>query len=295
MRRVLVAAAGLAAALAAAQPAPRTGAEQKEALVRRLLNDSPAVARIEASGNAEALGYFRQARERHANAVALMAADPARAETELNEAMWLAGKARQLVPDPMRRAIDLRVQNRAMMLAIDSLRASYERHLARRRGVDPATRPTDEALTRINARIEEAVSYSNSEHVQDANRVLREAERELMAALGAVLGADTLDYSQRFATQAEEYAFEVARNRSYLDLLPIAREALAAGRDTAAAMAAHAARNAAFVDRAQRSAARQDYAGALEAVRQGTAQLQAALAVAGLAVPRDTSIAGGPK
>lgn len=295
MKKTLVLVAALAAAGAAwAQSPARTPVEQKEALVRRLLNDSPAVTRIEASGDAEARAFFGRARERHASAVILLqAGQPERAESELNEAMWLAGKARQRVPDTMRRSIELRVQNRAMMLAIDSLRGSYQRQLARTRGVDPATGPRDEALAAIDSRIEEAASFGNSEHVERVNTVLKAVERDLMAALSRILGSASLDYTQRFATQAEEFAFEVARNHGYQDLLPVAREVLGPDREASSAMAGYVAHNAARLERAQKSAARGDYAAALGAVREGTALLQAALTAAGLVVPRESSLAAG--
>lgn len=289
--------AGLVALIALpalAQPVVKSAAEQKEMLVRRLLTDSPVVQRIEASGNAEAVDYFRRARELHERSLALIASAQAeRAEADLNEAMWLVGKARQLVPDPMRRAIELRVQNRAMTLAIDSLRASYVRNLARNLGVDPATNPVDDTLKSINARLDEATEHANAEQVERAHTALRGIERDLMAALGRVLGTRTIDYTQRFSTQAEEFQFELARNRGYQELLPVARSELYGGRDAAGAMAAYAARNAALVERAQKSAAKQEYGPALEALRQGTGQLQNALAAAGLVVPRDPATPGG--
>lgn len=279
--------------LALAQAPTRATVEQKEALVRRLLTDSPAVVRIDASPDAEAKEYFRIARERHARAVSLLQGDElTRAEAELNEAMWLAGKARQRVPDPMLRAIELRFQNRAMMRAIESLRASYEAHLARLRG-DQAR--SDATLARIAARIDEAQGYASSEHVGEANAVLRSVERELMAALGAVLGSTTIDYRARFDSPAEEFAFEQARHGGYAELVPVARTQLRPGREADAAMERHGGAAAAAAERAARHAAQRDWAAALDAIRQATAQLQAALAAAGLALPRDAASQGNPR
>lgn len=279
----------IAVALCAALPAfgqdpSRTSVEQKEALVRRLLNDSPAVVRIEASASDEAKEFFRRARERHGKALALLqSAELAGAERELNEALWMAGKARRLVPDPMKRAIELRVQNRAMTRAIESLRVSYTVHRARARDATAA----DERLARIDARLEEAASYSNSEHVQEANAILHAVERELMAALSAVLGTDTLDYAQRFETQAEEYAHELSRSRSYQELLPLARAKLRPGKEATELMERYVASGAALLQRAEQGAARREYAAAIQAVRQATSYLQSALMAAGLAMPRD--------
>lgn len=290
MRRALVAAAlALAAPAAFAQATPpRATVGQKEILVGRLLNDSPAVQRIEASSSAEAKEHFRSARERHARAVALLqAGDLAGADAQLNEAMWMAGKARQLVPDPMRRAIELRVQNRAMLRAIESLRASYQTHLARAQGLPRGTNATDARLASLNARLDEAMSFSNSEHVQEANAILHAVERDLMAALTAILGSDTIDYAQRFETQAEEFAYEMSRNRSYQELLPVARSELRPGKDAAALMERYAASSATHLERAEKSAARRDFPAALEAVRQATSYLQSALTAAGVTMPRD--------
>lgn len=290
MRRAIVAAAlAIAAPAAFAQATPlRATVGQKEILVKRLLNDSPAVQRIEASSSAEAKEHFRSARERHERAVALLqAGDLGGADAQLNEALWMAGKARQLVPDPMQRAIELRVQNRAMLRAIESLHASYQTHLARAQGLPRGSAATDARLAALNARLDEAMSFSNSEHVQEANAILHAVERDLMAALTAILGSDTIDYAQRFETQAEEFAYEMSRNRSYQELLPVARSELKPGRDAAALMERYAASSAVHLERAEKNAARRDYAAAIDAARQATAYLQSALTAAGVTLPRD--------
>lgn len=279
----------IAAAVSCVAPA-FAQVEQKEALLRRLLNDSPAIARIAASDDAEAKNYFRLAGERHANAVALMkAADPARAEAELNEAMWMVGKARQRVPDPMLREIELRVQNAAMTSAIDSLRASYTKHLARALGVPPGALVSDPALKRITEQIDEARSLANSENVKEANTVLHAVEHQLMVALGHVLGATTLEYAQRFETLAEEYAHESARLRSYEELIPIALSELRPGREAVVLVERYAGRASALSGRAEKSAAGREFRAAIDHARKATSYLQGALIAAGLTLPADAA------
>lgn len=296
--RLLAAGATLGVACAAGQgPAtPSRGlVEQKEALVRRLLNDSPALARIEASGNAQAQGFFRSAREHHAEALrALEAGERARAEAQLNEAMWMAGKARQLVPDPMLREIELRVQNRALARSIDSLRLSYQRHLGRAQGLPRGSLGLDERLRAIDARYEQAASYSSSEHVREANGLLHAVERELMAALSDLLGAETIEYAQRFETQAEEYAYEKSRYESYVELLPIARAELRPGAGALSLMERYAVEADRLHQQGEKSAERRELETALEAVRQATSRLQSALAAAGVRAPSEAT-AGTPR
>lgn len=279
----------IAATVASIAPGPALAqVEQKEALVRRLLNDSPALTRIRASDDAEAKNYFRLAGERHANAVALIkGADPASAEAQLNEAMWLVGKARQRVPDPMLREIELRVQNGAMMRAIDSLRASYATHLARARGLPPGTPVSEPGLKSIAERIDEARSFVNSENVKEANAVLHAVERDLMVALSGVLGATTIEYAQRFETLAEEYAHERARLRSYQELIPLAHSELRPDREAAALMDRYAGQASAISERAEKSAASREFRAAIDHARKATSYLQGALTAAGLTLPAD--------
>lgn len=279
-------------ALAQSAPVPdaavRTRVEQKEALVRRLLTDSPASARIAAGDNAQARVHLRDALARHESAVRrLAAADMEGAERDLNDAMWLAGQARQLVPDPARRAIEVRVHNAALSSSIESLLGSYRTHLARLRGHGQGELAADATTERIAALLDQARAQAAAERVDDANRLLLATEREVMRALGAVLGTATLDYAKRFETLAEEYAYESERNRDYEGLVPLARRELSPTREASQLMDRMVAANRAQVEQARKLAAQRQYPAALEALRKGTGFLQGALGAAGLAVPKE--------
>jgi hypothetical protein len=287
-RRVAAGVAALACAGALAQPGTppeRRALDQKEALVRRLVFDSPVEQRIEASGNAEAKLQFGRARALHARARALAdAGDLAEADTELNAAMWAIGKARQLVPDPAARAVDVRVRYAGLLRTAEALSRSYEGHLARAGAAAPAG---DARLEAARARIEEAKGLANAEHLAEAVAALERAERDLMAGLNAVLGAATLRYAPRFETPAEEFSFELERNRAYRDLVPVAVAELKPRREAVTLVDRYVALNARQLETAQGHAAARRYPEALDALRTGTNNLQAALAAAGLAVPRD--------
>jgi hypothetical protein len=290
-RRVVAGVAALACAGALAQtaaPPERRALEQKEALVRRLVFDSPVEQRIEASGNAEAKQQFDRARALHARARALFdAGDLAGASTELNAAMWAVGKARQLVPDPTARAVDQRVRYAGLLRTAEALALSYERHLAgsaRPGGDAPAGDPR---LERARARIEEAKGLASSEHHAEAAAVLEKTQRDLMAGLNAILGASTLHYAQRFETPAGEYAFELERNRAFRDLVPVAIAELKPRREAVTLVDRYVAENARHLEAAEGLAAGRKFREATDALRSGTHNLQAALAAAGLSIPRD--------
>ncbi len=279
-----------ALAQAAADGPSRRAVEQKEALVRRLVTDSPAEQRIAASGNAEAKAQFDRAREQHARAVALVASGSLKeAEAELNAAMWAVGKARQLVPDAASRAVADRVRYAALQRTVEGLAASYESNLARSRGQARGTAASDDRLSAARARLDEARGLAASEHLAQAIGTLEKAERELLRALSSILGSTEIRYAAKFDTPADEYAWELDRNRSFADLVPVAIAELKPRREAVALVDRYVGENRRHLDAAAAHATERQYARALDAVRAGTHSLQAALAAAGLATPKDTS------
>jgi hypothetical protein len=269
--------------------ASRQLVEQKEALVRRLLSDSPAARRIESSGNAEARKYLAGAQESYAQALrSIKSNDIGGADRQLNDATWSIGKARQLAPDPQARGVEQRVRYAQMLQSVESLRISYQRHLQRSKRHAPDVEVNDERLVTVARLVEYAKSLSNSERVAQANRALGNAEQTLMVGLSQILGTGTVEYTQRFETPAEEYAYELERNLSYADLIPIALSEFRPGSEAIREVQRFLDNNRQLRERAQELAAKKDHGAALKTLRRGTAYLQSALAAAGLRVPADS-------
>jgi len=255
---------------------------QKGQLVQRLLGDSPAVQRISDSGNLEAMRYFAAAAgHRTKGDAALEAGDLSAADAQYNEALWLIGKARQLVPDSMRRVIEYRFRYAQLLASIESLDQSYRAHLARsgRAAADPS-------LARVSGMVEQARSFRTAEQLPEANRVLLQAQGILLAAVGGAYRGLTLDYTPRFSDAAEEYRFELDRNQSYADLVPIALAELRPQDEAQKTMQRHTESGRALRRQAQQLAAARQFDAALKTLRAGTDELQRALAAAGVAVPQ---------
>jgi hypothetical protein len=262
--------------------------EQKEAFVIRVLSDSPAVKRIEASTNAEARKYLVDARESHAKAVVSMRNNDINgADRQLNDATWLIGKARQIVPDPLARNVEQRMRYAQILESVESLRISYRRHLQRVKGRSPGMVANDAQLGKVAQLVNTAKSLANSGQLVQANKMLGKAERALMAGLTQVLGTKTIMYAQRFGTLAEEYDYELERNRSYADLIPIALAEFKPGSEVVREVRHFVDANRQRREQAQQLAAKKDHRAALTALRGGTAHLQSALTAAGLRVPPD--------
>ncbi len=262
--------------------------EQKAAFLKRVFSDSPAARRIEAGNNAEAKKYLASAQENYRDAVhSIKNNDVAGADRQLNQATWLIGKARQLVPDPLARNVEHRVRYARLLDSVESLRISYERQLQRARPRPSGVAANDALLVKVARLVDRAKGHAESEQVAQANKSLAEAERTLMIGLGRVLGSKTIEYAQRFETLAEAYAYELERNRSYEDLIPIALDGFKPGGEAVREARQFVDVNRGLREQAQTHAAAKDHRSALAALRSGTAQLQSALAAAGLRVPQD--------
>lgn len=258
--------------------------KQKQELLNQLLGDSLAAARINASGNAQAQQFMSGARERYIKAVAvLQSADLGAANELFNEAIWMIGMARRLVPDSLERANEYRARYSQLLSSIESLRRSYRVHLSHlKRGENE-----DPGWRKVSGLVEEARTHAAAERLLEANRALLQAEYNLLAAFGTVFGTTTLDYTPHFSDAKEEFQFEFERNRSYGDLVPMAIAELKPSAQAIGLIARYVESNRVFRDRAQHLAASKNYPEALKNIREATAELQRALLAAGLVVPQE--------
>jgi hypothetical protein len=276
-----------ASALAAAQQPARGLVEQKESLVRRLLGDGPTVRRVAASGSDEARRQMEIASAMHARSLEhLQRGELKEAETRLDEAMRALGRARQLAPDGTQRAAERRERYERLRQSVAGLREAYARHLRRTSGAPAAAPVRDEVLDAVAQRTENARRLYEGERPVEAAQALEGAEQALLEGLNRVLGAATLDYAPRFDSAAEEYGYELERNRSYATLVPAALEELRPSGAARQLVQRYVETNAALVTLAGRQASERDWRAALDNLRSGTSYLQRALGAAGLVVPQ---------
>lgn len=256
--------------------------------LEQMLGDSPMVRRIEASGNPTAIAYLHAALEHQQSALEQLRVGLTQdAEKSLNDAILNAGRARQLVPENVNRAIAERVRFARLLTGVESLRTNYERHLRQRGGYVRTAIPEDEQLERVDALIEDARGLASAERLVEAGRVLENAEHGLLLGLNRVLGSATLRYTERFDNPADEFAHESQRDASYAELVPVAIHEYRPGQDALRTMTRHVERHKTLRGQADEAAARRDWRSALRSIRSATAELQRALAAAGLAVPRE--------
>ncbi len=286
-RGALLCAALCVSGLAAAQAPARALVEQKEAFVRRLLGDAQTAQRIAASGSAEAGRQMQSAGDLHARSLDhLQRGELGEADARLNDAMRAIGRARQLAPDRVQIAIERRLKNERLLSSVEGLRESYARHMRRVLGV-PADGPVRDALLEdVSERIGNARHLMSGERHAEAALTLQKAEEGLLHGLNRILDSATLNYALQFDTPADEYAFELERNRSYARLVPVALEELRPSPSAVELIERYVRSNEAVVDIAQRQAALREFGPAVHSVKTGTTYLQRALGAAGLVVPQ---------
>jgi len=265
------------------------GLSQKHAFARSLIEDASVAKRIQASQDEEALRLLALAGDRYNGALdALKAGDFARAEKQLDESMSAIGKARRRVPDVAALVARQRADFQKLLESIDSMQKSYLSYLKRGKSSSTSAGNETDALANLGVtKLVDAAQINAKEgHWDDALRTLGKAEQVVKSALGSVLGATLIDYTQRFATLAEEYASEIERNRSYLELIPVAINELKPTEDAKQTIDGLVEQDRAAIDLAHEYERLQDYAKALAHVRAGTTYLQLALSAAGLVLQR---------
>ena len=298
MRWVFVALSwGLAQiAFAQAQAVPQGSANipaslvQKQALARSLIEDASAAGRIQASQDAEALRLFALAKDSYASAItAMKVGNYSNAEKQLNEAMVAMSKARQQVPDAAALAVKQRVEYEEKLKSVESLKKSYLGYLkssGQKSGKDKETE--ESANLGINRLMDAARKHAAENQLVDALRALEKAEQVMRAATKRVLGSTQLDYTPKFETPAEEYAYELERNRSYLELIPVAIAEFNPTDEAKKNVVGLVERNRLALDQAREYAGQKEYRQALASVHTGTGYLLLALTAAGLVVPQET-------
>ena len=261
------------------------GLAQKQAFARSMVEDAAVAERIQASQDAEALRLFALAKDNYARALAAMKdGDFSSAEKQLNEAMSAIGKARRLVPDAAALAIKQRAEYEKKLESVEALEKSYHSYLKRtgRKHGTQGNEADEFASLGISRLVEAAKKHAKEDRPADALRALDKAEQVMRSALNRVMGSTVIDYAQKFETPADEYAFELERNQSYLEAIPVAIAEFKPTDEAKMNIENLVKQNHDAVGQAREYAGQKDYNRALSSVRTGTDYLLNALAVAGL-------------
>lgn len=289
----------LAAALAVhavrlAQAAPgdeaRATLEQRIALTARLLSDSPTAQRIVASGHAQAAAHLDEGRLHHAlSEDALRRGDLAGARKAADEALRHVAMARRLVPDAPARQAAARQRHDQLVAHLERLLENWRQRLPSPGGAGGAGGEADDG-DRVAALglLDTARAFGQSGRYEEAVHVLASAESHVLAGMNRLLTGRDLDYTQRPASPAEEFALELQRHQGLAELVPLALAELRPRGDAALLIARYGEASKALREQAVARQQGGDVAQALADLRNATLYLQRALGAAGVALPQPT-------
>lgn len=284
----------LAQAAPSASPAAEaTGAslqavlESKTRLLKLLLAQSPAVQRIPQSGNAQARKKLADAQELVAKADGEATAGHTEAAVRmLDESLRDIVAATRMVPDAGQLAAQERSRYAALSESTRAFLVLYRSTAARMAAGKVQAQGSAPDIGRAAGLIEKAEALAANGNHKDANAALNEAYRIAVSSLNRLLMAETIVYGLKFDSPAEEFQHELARNRSYEELIPIALAQLNTPRDTALLSERYTRQGKDLRDSAQKQAAAGDYPAALKTIQDATAQLQHSLRIVGIIVPQ---------
>jgi len=284
-------AAGAPAAAMAEAPAGADAAvssqallESKTRLVKLLLTQSPAMQRIPQSGNAQAGKKLAHAQALFAEAgIEAEAGRQAAAIRMLDEALREITEASRLVPDPAQLASQERMRYAGVSEATRTFLNLYKGVSARMAATGGAAGLD---IDGVNGMVARAESLAAAGKHKEANAVLGDAYKTVVGALNRTLMAATVVYDQKFETPAEEYGYELSRNRNYEDLVPLAIAQLNPSPESVAASESHLLQGRQLRDLSQKHAASGDYQAALKTIQDATLHLQRSLRAAGVVVPQ---------
>ncbi len=256
--------------------------KQKLNFVDMSINQSASAKRIAASSNAEAKAKYRDAQDRlNAGKGAFDSGDLQLAKTKIDEAMSFMAEAARLVPSE---SVQVKAKSRfeELVQGINGLEASYAQNYAdivKEGGAKNIKKLDSDKIHKI---MDSAKVLFEEGKYDQANEILAAAQSEVSDALNKMLANTTRSYEMKFATPDQEYAYELARFSSHEEALPQAIEQQHPSPEMIALMESYVKKGREFRDQAIADAKHQNFAGALEKIKNGTEQLVEALKSIGL-------------
>lgn len=269
----------------------RATLERKLRLVKQLLAQSPAVQRIQQSNNAQAKKKLVDAQALYGKAETEFNAGRVEAAVRLSdESLRKITSASSLVPDPMQQAAQERSRNSELREAIRTFQTLHKSHSSRLLTGKLQASAVASDIDRIDSMVDKADTLIAGGNQHEASVVLNSAYKIVVSTLNKILAAETIVYDLKFDSPAKEFRHELARNRSYEELIPIALVQFNTPRETANLAGRYAQQSRDLRDAAQKQASGGDYPAALKTMQDATSHLQRSLRIAGVVVPQSPQL-----
>jgi len=256
-------------------------AKQKVMFAEMMISLSPAAKRIEASNNAEAKKLLTSARALLEKAKSTQAAgDDAGAIEIVDEALRNMTEATQLVPSESQMT-EQRAHYEELLHAAHTYEKSYRRNLKLMQKKGKKDLPELD-IDQVAVSIADAEKLAADNQYAEANKLLSKLQRTITGALTQLLADETMDYTLTFDSPKEEYEYELARYKSYEELIPIAIEQKNPAKQSRILMDSFVDKAKGIYDLSGPKAEEGDYTTAIQMLQGATSHLQRALRIVGV-------------
>lgn len=267
----------------AAKPKVYTEADVKQKIAfAKMLTMSQSAKRVAESNSAEAIAMMEQAKaDLVASEAALKSGNNEAAMEGAKKAIDDANAAVGLVPKEGD-GVDHRVRYAELLGNLRNYKESYlqqyERKTTSKRG-DSSTELDPKTIQKME---DDAIALSTSGKYQEAADTLEKAQAMVTSALSQAFQGETVVYENKFKTAAEEYQFEVARYKGFVDLVPIALEQKQPAESVVQLINTFVDKGKKIAGEAGDYAKKGDYETAVIGMQEATKQIQRALMTAGV-------------
>ncbi|MEO5660035.1 MAG: hypothetical protein ABIQ90_09580 [Polaromonas sp.] len=145
-------------------------------------------------------------------------------------------------------------------------------------------------INRIDGMVDKAKILIANGNQHEANVVLNSTYEVVFSTLNKILAGETILYGLKLDTKSDEFRYEMARNRSYEELIPIALVQLNTTRESATLAERDAQQSRDLRTTAQKRVSGGDYLAGLKTIQEATSHLQHSLRIAGVVVPQSQEI-----
>lgn len=275
-----------AAAERAATQLSREVVQQKLQLVKMLLAQSTAIERAARSDDAaikqqatDTLALYAKAHN------AFDAGDMAAAEGLLNEVLRLITDTSRLAPDPAKVEAEQRARYAEILENVQGIQITYQEMRKDMSPKDKQLPVIDANLERTSVLLNQAQALAKSNRYKEAIFLLDNAYSAGVSDLNKLMGSAVMTYELKFKSAAEEFDHEMARYRSYEELIPIAHAELKPNEGSIKMSERFVQESRAARDTAKQQAAGGDHQAAIITLQGATKRLQTALRTLGLMTP----------
>lgn len=263
-------------------PAQQKQVQQKLDFADVLVNQSKVALRLEKSEDPKAKKLHQQAREKITAARETLAkGDNSAAEALADEAVRGMSMAARLLPSSQEELADPKLRYKELLDAVQTFAVSYQQNRQRLQSKKgEQANVLDEKA--FNELISEAKADEKAGNLEEANRKLGQAQRLVAKALAQLMASEVVVYDKTFASPKEEYEDELARYRSYEELIPLAIEQKKPTPLIVDQMDEFVKKGDQLHKEAALKAEAKDHKAAIALLQDATAYLQRALLVAGV-------------